>query len=117
MHRKKQFRVSPLNKKDLKVGTRVYLIDGSSLTEKNNDKNYYIIYAYPHITKSDKILKEIEATVLEVGITDLFSMGVCGYIYPQDIKIQVGEGIFYTSSAHVRVSERKRTFTIIIIGE
>ena len=107
MKSKKQFKVRPLNKKDLKVGDKVYLIDGSSLTigDEDDKEDYYIVFAYPNVTKREKILREIEATVLETELTDFFAEGVFGGIYQQDIKILVGKAIFYTSSAHVILSQ------------
>lgn len=97
---KKQLRVSPLKKKQFNIGDQVRVYDGSSITS-DSQENIYIIFAYPNLTGEREILKELTATVVETELKGLYCEGVLGNIYQQDIKIQIGNGSFYISSAHV----------------
>jgi len=97
---KKQLRVSPLKKKQFNVGDKVRVYDGSSITS-DSQKDIYIVFDYPNLTGEKETLKELTAIVVETELEGLYCTGVLGNIYQQDIKIQIGYGSFYTSSAHV----------------
>lgn len=98
----KQFKVSDLKEKNLNVGDLVQLIDGSSLSAKDYGEAVYIVRAYPQLTGLQTELKNQEAIVVETGL-NLYIEGLVGSLYKQDIAIQIGNAIFYTSSALVDV--------------
>lgn len=104
---KKSIQLFTLINKDIKVGDKVKFTDGSSLSLKgHNDLSYYknnelyIIYAYPEITGVSDILKEIEGTVIETGITNVVCLSD-EWCYLQDCVIQLGKAQFRTASKHV----------------
>lgn len=88
--------------KDIKVGDKVYLWDGSSLTHIHIKDDFYIIKAYPNITGSNKKLKAIQATVITTGITDKIVLGAIDWAYTQGIVIQIGKAKFRTASSMVK---------------
>lgn len=98
---KRQFKVRELETKHFSLGDKVKLIDGSSLTCYDQSRDVYIIHAYKDITGLNEILKYCTAEVIHNNISDLFAEGILGFIYKQDVCIKIGEGIFYTSSAHI----------------
>jgi len=84
---------------NIKVNDRVFLKDGSGLTSINNpDNNFYIILPYPKITNSDKKLKDIEAIVVEAGLTDFVCIGSHEWCWLQDIVIDINGAKFRTPS-------------------
>jgi len=93
----------------LEVGDRVRVIDGSSLTVKENGiydpqlEECIIICAYPELTGSSNRLKDIVGTVVEINITDRIVPGEATLIaYRQDIVIQLHKAFFRTASRMVR---------------
>ena len=87
---------------NIKVGDKVRICDGSGLTrELDDDNHYYIINSYSHITKTDKNLKEIIATVVAININDSISITHAGFARLQDIIIQLGDAKFRTCSQFV----------------
>ena len=97
---KKQLRVTSLKRKQFNVGDKVRVYDGSSITS-DKQKDIYIVFDYPELTGEKEVLKELTATVVETDLEGLYATGVFDGLYQQDIKIQIGYGFFYTSSAHV----------------
>lgn len=83
---------------ELKVGDKVRIYDGSALSIDGQTTDIHVPFAYPELTGTDTILKEIECTVLEVGVKDKFVKGVLQYIYQQDVKLKVGNAVAYTAS-------------------
>lgn len=93
------------------MGDKVRLIDGSALScvdDVNNE--YYIIFAYPNKTGSTEILKNLEGTVVETGITDHVAISLTidpiSVIYLQDIVVQLGDATFRTASQLVEKIEK-----------
>lgn len=88
----------------IKVNDLVNLIDGSGFTEfefGDYTKDLYIVLAYPEITNSNIILKELEFLVVETNV----ETNVCvGYnaAYIQDIIISFNGKKFRTCSAFVQ---------------
>ena len=88
----------------IQVGDIVKLIDGSALTHESGD--CWIVNSYPELTSSDKVLKEIPCTVLEVGIADQvcvddYFVKQTNIVYIQDIVVQCGNATFRTNSGMV----------------
>ena len=76
--------------------------DGSGMSLiSSNAKDMYIIYAYPEITGSLLILKDIIGTVVETDITHIVTEDVCDRVYGVDIIVQLGNAKFYTCSKFV----------------
>lgn len=60
---------------DIKKGDIVKIVDGSGLNLLDYNHEYreeriYIINSYPDLTKSTKLLKDLEYEVIETNITD-----------------------------------------------
>ena len=94
---------------NIKVGDKVFLIDGSGLTlvkeDDSEDANeYYIIFSYPDKTGSKLLLQSIEAKVIEVNVRDKISHRVDTLMNPllQDIVVKVGDAEFRTCSKLVK---------------
>lgn len=107
---KKTFTIDTFINNDIKVGDKVFLIDGSAFTCMSNEldnevESIYIICSYPKLTGSDKIIKEIVAEVLEVGISNKCCSAVCNKVYLQDIIVQIGTGKFRTASKLVMLKK------------
>jgi len=105
---KKSIKILKFIDTNIKVGSIVKLTDGSALSlitdnDKKAEKNYYIVTAYPEITNSTEILKEINGYVIEANITD-YCITSCSddIIYLQDIIVQIGNAKFRTSSNMVK---------------
>lgn len=87
--------------KDIKVGDKVIMIDGSSFTSvENTDEELYIVDSYPKLTGSSSIIKEIIGEVVETGIKNFAVPGYDCY-YLQDIVVKIGKGKFRTASKMV----------------
>lgn len=91
----------------IKVGDKIRIHDGSSITSVEfYPENIYIVFPYPAITGLHQDLKFIDGEVVEVGITNRFiPHDLCKCLYPQDIVIKLGKGLFRTSSAMVHLIE------------
>lgn len=106
---KKSYTLNSTINKDIKVGDTVLFIDGSTLTNKEDDElasweeaeDIYIVYSYPNITKIHRVLKEIPMTVLEVDIKDKLVV-ICKTLMYQDIIVGNDDFQFRTNSYHVR---------------
>jgi len=85
----------------IKVGDTVRLHDGSALSVKDNtDIEPLIICSYQHLTKSLDRLKDLNATVTEVGLEDTVCVSdISAYI--QDIVIDINGCKFRTASQFV----------------
>lgn len=97
---KTQFKVAELKKIKFNIGDKVNLIDGSSITSEKKE-DILIVSSYPDITGTDKTLKNIVGVVVENNVIGHYCSGVLGEIYEQDLKITLGEGVFYTNSSMV----------------
>ena len=87
---------------DIKAGDKVMIVDGSAFTPLNFiEENYYIVDAYPKITGSEKIIKDIEGEVIFTNLTDNVTSGVDS-VYLQDCIIQLGNGLFRTASQFLK---------------
>lgn len=95
---KKHFKVRRYINESIKVGDSIRIIYGSGLSSIGNEMDYYIVFAYPNLTGSDKKLMHIVGTVVETGITDIITEPDLGYCYGTDIKIKLGDAEFYTCS-------------------
>jgi len=97
---KKFLRLKSLINPSIKTGDTVRLTDGSALSICDSNKsNYYVIVnSYPNITGYDLKLMEIDCIVVETGITDIICPGSLDSAYLCDIKVQVGDALFYTCS-------------------
>lgn len=103
---KKGYKIERYIDSSIKVGDFVKMIDGSALScDKNNESEMFIVKAYPKLTGFQGTLKELNAEVVRVGITDNICMGVCGKVYLQDIEIRIGDTIFRTASRLVTKEE------------
>ena len=101
---KKQIEIFSHINPSVKVGDKVKLIDGSGLTPKNKyHKDIYIVYQYPDITGSQKMLKELVFTVTKTNITNLVCTSSLDGVYLQDIEIEFDGHIFYTCSEFVSI--------------
>lgn len=93
--------------KSIKVGDIVRLWDGSSIGIDNH-KPVYIINAYPELTGSEEILKNLDAIVVQTNIKDKvhYDSVMAGLSNPivflQDIIIKIGNTEFRTASNMVR---------------
>lgn len=112
---KNQFQLRQIKSQELKVGDVVRVYDGSSITSEKDDKAIFIVHSYPELTGINNELKNIDAEVLKVGIDDLFCFGCPRFkcepssIYRQDIQIKIGNGIFYTNSSMVYLTQSDNT--------
>lgn len=108
---KKQFKLKELEiNTNIEKGMFVYLIDGSSLTDEGGTQPYLIVNSYD--IGDERILKEIPCKVLETGVEGFFAEGALNFVYMQDLKLMVGDKIFYISSAHVRVAMTKYSIPV-----
>lgn len=106
---KKTFTIRVYKDNNLKVGDKVRLVDGSGFTSiEDNTREVYIVVAYPNLTGSDVVLKELVAEVTEINITDKVCKGVLDNVYLQDIVVKIGEGFFRTSSGMVKSIKMKK---------
>lgn len=114
--------IKKLIDEQIKVGDKVRLIDGSAVCcVEDADNEYYLIFAYPDKTGSTEILKDLEGTVIETGITDHVSLtlisDLLSVVYLQDIVVQIGDANFRTASQLVRKidGEEKHRFASFVI--
>jgi hypothetical protein len=87
----------------IKVGDQVCFYDGSAIScdESITDDPMYIVFEYPELTGSSKILKEIIGIVSATGIKDrVCHVGNTGG-YLQDCIVKLGNGYFRTCSQFV----------------
>lgn len=96
---------SELNKRLLKKGDLVKMIDGSSLTRgltfpPEDEQPFYIVNSYVNITGEEETLDDIICAVIETDLEDFFCVND-DTIYPQDLKIRIGKEIFFTHSSMV----------------
>lgn len=105
---KKSRKINIMIDPSIKIGDRVYLQDGSALScVKYNEKDFYIVCAYPEITKSPLKLMRIEATVVEININDIvITNGDNEWGYLQDIIVDVNGVKFRTASKFVGFQPR-----------
>ena len=74
----------------IKKNDVVYLSDGSALSLVGDDeKNYYIVYAYPEITGSPTELKYIPGRVIEINVKDRVLLTDLDWGYVQDIIVEI----------------------------
>ncbi len=92
----------------IEVGDKVRMIDGSGLSIANSSEEVYVVDSYPELLGTDRLLKNLIATVIAVGVE---TNGINGYktIYIQDIQIQIGEVVFNTCSQFVSKVEDMKT--------
>ncbi len=85
----------------IKVGDKVKLRDGSGLSVKDKDDMYVVIIcSYHTLTGSLQPLKDLTATVIEVGLEDTVSI-TDHSAYIQDIIIDINGCKFRTPSEFV----------------
>ena len=100
---------------DIKVGDRIYVIDGSGFTivtdevDENKIDSYFIINSYPHITGIDEVLCKIIGTVVEINITDKICPRGTINCYLQDIVVSLGNAKFRTCSDFVKKIKSKKS--------
>ncbi len=95
-------RLKRLINPNIKVGDKIQICDGSGLYPNfETNQNYCIIYAYPDVTKSPYILKDIVGTVIKTNISNIVVDSGGDWVYGVDIEIQLGEVRFYTCSEFV----------------
>lgn len=90
------------------VGDTVKLYDGLALTlvdddELNTPQTRYVACAYPELTGSHQVLKDMQGEVIANGINNRFCTGIFGGSYQQDIIVRVGEALFRTNSRMVKL--------------
>jgi hypothetical protein len=104
MKNKKTYVLEKHVNEKIKVNDLVALIDGSGFTEfefVNYTEDLYIITAYPKITNSNLILKELEFLVVETNVETNVCVGhIAAYI--QDIVISFNGVKFRTCSSFVK---------------
>jgi len=85
----------------IKIGDKVRLKDGSGLSVKNNDDMYVVIVcSYHSLTDSFQPLKDLTATVVEVGLEETVLI-TDHSAYVQDIIIDINGCKFRTPSDFV----------------
>lgn len=91
--------------KSIKVGDIIRIHDGSGLSLLNDlsTKDHYIVKAYPELTGSGLILKEIDGTVIDINIKYIHSVPSIGsyWCYKLDCIIQLGNAKFRTCSKFI----------------
>lgn len=98
----KTVRISRHINPTIKKGDLVRLVDGSALTCCFNNEHHLIIKAYPSITGSNLLLKNMDAVVLMTGVQDVGSYyKPLDHVYIQDIIIQLGNARYRTCSRFV----------------
>jgi len=103
---KKSIKLHKCINKEIKVGDKVKIYDGSSLTlnVEDTDKSYYVVYEYPEITGLNMELQNIIGQVVETGIEDKITFREFGeWCYLQDIIVKLGNAQFRTASKMVRI--------------
>lgn len=98
--RKRSFKIKKYINPEIMVGDKVRLTDGSALTCNKLEKDVYIANSYPELGIRGR-LKDYDATVKEVGVTDRFCPGAFGSGYLQDIVISINGVDFRTTSSCV----------------
>lgn len=99
--------------KNIKVGDKVKIIDGSYLTVKgDNTQNPIIPFPLPEVTGTNEELNKIVGEVVESGITNYCTNPFLEKVTIQDIVVKLGNGLFRTSSKEVVLieGEHKETF-------
>lgn len=105
MH-KRSFKLKRIvTKEKINLGDKVKVIDGSSITPMSNDQDCYIVCAYPELTGSQLLLKDMEAEVISTKVRHYACEGVCGNAYRQDLVIKLGLCEFRIASGMVRKIE------------
>jgi len=100
---KQTFDIKKLINPDIKAGDKIMVVDGSSFTPLNHiDEEYYIISAHPELTGSDEKIKDIVGEVVYTGIENSICFGHLSTAYLQDVVIQLGTGLFRSSSKLLR---------------
>jgi hypothetical protein len=94
--------VSDINT-SIKIGDKVKVYDGSSLSAIGHDEEVYIVYPYPAITGSKSKLQDMIGTVVEINRPYYCSACFNNKLYRCDLVIQLGEGKFRTNSTMVTV--------------
>lgn len=89
----------------IEVGDHVKLTDGSGLTCELSESDVFIVFAYPELTKSVVILKELVFKVVEAGVTNYVATSVCKKAYIQDIVVEYNGCKFRTCSTFVKYVE------------
>ena len=89
------------SKEGLKVGDKVRVIDGSSLTSFKTKRGVSIIETYEELTGINETLGSLIGTVTRVGVKDRIEQEHNFDAYYQDLVIKIGSGKFRTASGMV----------------
>jgi len=110
MYKRISLTLSELKTKDLKIGDKIVINDGSSISIKDEElamkyDEIYIVYAFSELTGTNLSLHSMVGTVEEINVKDKFIAGVDNRIYQQDIVIKLGNCLFRTNSSMVMLKE------------
>lgn len=97
----KLLKLSTKQNKNIKIGDRILLIDGSSLHAETTKEKCYIVHSHDDITGSNLPLKDIEGEVLKINEPYYSDPRISNYLYHCDLLIKLGKGEFRTSSSMV----------------
>lgn len=90
----------------LKVGDKIKLTDGTSLSIDNYSDEVYIIYAYQNLTGKREILKNLTGTIIKTRIKNTFNDKYVNItdknVWMQDLQIKIGKAVFKVASGHVK---------------